>query len=142
MDLKTKKKTFDFDIAAIQKRVIANRKKPIKTLADLQQMLMLWWCRHYNKPYKCQEVLDYTLEELLFEYFDLKYYNDPEAMKKDENKTAERSEEDEEWIKGMAGEGYLSPDEQEAALQEAGHELEELPLEFMDDGGFSESFDD
>lgn len=112
------------DIKQIQLLVANEVKKAPKTLEDLERYLVNWWCRYYKKPYKCEEVKDYTLEELLYEYFDIFYRSSPEELDKFLNEESVDSSEDEDWLKKQMGGGYLSKKEQEKVLKEAAKDVE------------------
>jgi len=110
--------TLVISVATIQKKVAEEIKKPINTLEALEKFFASWWCRHYNKPYKCEEIGSYSLEELIYEYYDVNFRNNPEMLEqflKGEDKEAVK--EDEEWLKKMMGEKYLAPEEQEKVLK-------------------------
>ena len=101
-------------IEAIQDRVIGLIKKPVETSADLERFFASWWCRHYNKPYKCEEIKSYSLEELIYEYYDVNYRNNPSSM---EDHLKKDNEEDEAWLKNQMGEKYATKAEQDAELE-------------------------
>lgn len=120
-------------VEAIQNRVIALIKKPVNTVDDLERFFASWWCRHYNLPYKCDEIKQYTLEEIIYEYYDVQYRNNPAAMEEQLNKD---NEEDEEWLKNMMGQKYATKKDQESKLADqkdilrAIHEEKEETEEF------------
>lgn len=103
----------------IERKVALDIKRPIRTIEDLERFLAGWWCRHYNKPYKCTEITEYTFEELVYEYFDVLYRDNPEKLEKflSREETEEEDNSDEEWLKTVMGEGYMSKKEQEKALE-------------------------
>ncbi len=126
----------ELDVANIQRKVIKQIKKPLKTLDDIRSFLTRWWCRHYNKPYKNSEIENYTIEELLYEYFDIYYHTYPEEADKFlNNKTADKKvqEEDEKWLKEQLGDNYISPEEQEKMLKNVSKELKEKDKKFNPD---------
>jgi hypothetical protein len=97
----------------IRNRVIGLIQRPISTVEDLERFFASWWCRHYNKPYKCEEIKCYSLEELIYEYYDVNYRNNPDAIAQQDRKMAE---EDEEWLKKQMGDKYEAKAEQEVKL--------------------------
>jgi hypothetical protein len=105
-----------FDISAIQTKVIDNINKPLSTLDDLERYFRTWFCKHY----KCAEVDAYTLEELVWEYFDIYYRDNPDEKDKFLNRveTGELAEE-EKWLKEQMGKDYISIEEQEKLLSKA-----------------------
>jgi hypothetical protein len=109
-----------FDISAIQTKVIDNINKPLSTLDDLERYFRTWFCKHYGFPYKCAEVDAYTLEELVWEYFDIYYRDNPDEKDKFLNRveTGELAEE-EKWLKEQMGKDYISIEEQEKLLSKA-----------------------
>lgn len=66
---------------------------------ELLFSLRRWWCQYYKRPYKDPLLDSYTIEELMFEYFDITESNkDPEAKVSEEVESEDRdwaAEEDE-----------------------------------------------
>jgi hypothetical protein len=111
----------------IERIVSQSVKSKPKNLEELQRFLIGWWCRHYNKPYKNKEVLDYTFEELLFEFYEINYRQDPDKLKEAELETA--AKEDIEFERQMEleyGVKILSPEEQIANEKELNKHLPKL----------------
>lgn len=120
----------------VQLKVARGVVKPVKTLEDLQTFLAKWWCRYYKKPYKSVELDDYTLEELLYEYFDVYYHNNPEELQKFLHGESKEAEADEDWLKDMMnqeGAEYISKEQQEEMLQEMKDEIEAVSSKDPDD---------
>lgn len=71
------------------------------------QYLKIWWSNHYNRPLKDPILEQYTLEELMYEYYSIIEYNSP--SKNEENKDdqqddkieEEKRKENEEWAARM-----------------------------------------
>ena len=109
------------DVINIQKRVAKSIKQPLKNLEDIRSFLARWWCRYYKKPYKCTEIQEYTVEELLYEYFDIYYSTNPEELDKflNDDLDDETVKEDEDWVKEQMGDDYISIKDQEKALKDS-----------------------
>jgi hypothetical protein len=114
-------KTFTLDIEVIKRKVADSIKKPIKNLDDLERFFSIWFCLHYNLPYKSDELKKYTLEELIYEYYDVLFRTSSEELEKFLNGNAtdkeQEEKEDEEWLKQHMGKQYLSKEEQEKELK-------------------------
>lgn len=67
----------------------------------LFKYLMVWWCNYYKKPKKDPLLLEYTLEELLLEYFEQNLINDKKRLEELKREYIDKFIEmsDEEWIK-------------------------------------------
>lgn len=118
LEIKPKQSEFSFD--NLRKKVIANVQAPVKTVEDLERFLASWWCRRYNKPYRCIEVMAYTTEELIMEYLDVLYREHPEKMEvsEDDSKAKEQdAEQDEDWLQKQMGSKYISKEKQDADLK-------------------------
>lgn len=149
---KSQKNNFVFDVEEIQRKVANIIKKPLETLEDLEVFFKSWWCRHYNKPYKSQELQEYTLEELIYEYFDVFYRENPKELDKFLNKdpdddyaqmTPEEIEkEDEEWLKKQAGDDYIPLKEQEKLLTPHKDMLDDAVRQKKDSDSFKMNFED
>ena len=100
----------------VKTRVFESVNLKLETTGDLERTLANWWCRHYSKPYKCKEVLEYTLEELLVEFLELSYFENPDKFKKELGADGE-TDEDEDWLKEQMGEGYQSKKRQVEQLE-------------------------
>jgi hypothetical protein len=57
-------------IDAIKKLAAHNARAPLDSEEQLLLFLKSWWSRTYNRPLKDPILLDYTLEELLYEFYD------------------------------------------------------------------------
>ena len=128
------KEAAPFEIDTIQRKVAEEIRKPIRTIEELERFLCGWWCRHYNNPYKCAELKEYTFEELLYEWFDINYRSNPEALEKYLAKDVEEAgDEDEAWLKKKMGENYISRKTQNKALKEVKKELDENEMSVLFD---------
>jgi hypothetical protein len=54
---------------AIHEIVKKNVRSEIYTVKDLVLYLQYWWCKTYNRPLKDPLLKDYTVEELLYEFY-------------------------------------------------------------------------
>lgn len=69
--------------------------KDYLTYDELLFKLRRWWCQYYKRPYKDPLLDNYTLEELMFEYFDITHVAN---KKPEETKIAEKFDtEDRDW---------------------------------------------
>lgn len=118
---KKRKSSFDFD--SLKNKVIHRLESPIDDVADLERFLANWWCRHYSKPFKCREVLEYTLEELIIEYLEVAYHNDPNKLRPKGEPITKEDAEDEDWLKKMMGKHYTTRSEQEKELSKHKNEV-------------------
>ena len=126
----------EMDVQNIQTKIARAIRKPVKTPDELQRFLAKWWCRYYKKPYKCAELNNYTLEELLYEYFDIYYHNNPEELDKFLHGESEEGKADEGWLKKMMekeGGQYLTQDQQEDVLKDMKDEIEAAGKNSSDD---------
>lgn len=57
-------------IDAIKARAEKNARAELDTEEQLLLFLQSWWSRTYNRPLKDPLLLEYTLEELLYEFYD------------------------------------------------------------------------
>lgn len=131
------------DVHNVQLKIAREISKPVKTLDELQTFLAKWWCRYYKKPYKCAELDDYTLEELLYEYFDVYYHNNPEELSRFLHGESKAVEDDENWLKEMMekeGSNYISKEQQEEILQDMKEEIKSIGSRDPDELHFD--FDD
>lgn len=131
---KSKNKSFPLDLENIQRKVALGIKdKTVKTLGDLRLFLVRWWCNYYKKPYRSCETLkdldNYTLEELIIEYFDVFFRNNPKELEKflsgETKQVVEEAEEDEDWLKKQMGQEYVSVEEQEVVLKQFEQDIKE-----------------
>lgn len=61
----------DFDLVESVKKICAyNARAELNSEEQLLLFLQSWWSRTYNKPLKDPLLKDYTLEELLYEFYD------------------------------------------------------------------------
>lgn len=87
---------------------------------SLLKFLKRWWCNYYNKPYKDPLLEEYTLEELLLEYYEILFTKDEEAKKEAilEIDKIDNEEDDEEWLKEQMGDDYMTAEEMVGRLKE------------------------
>lgn len=108
-------KTFD----NIKRLALENVEREVTTVGEALEFLKKWWCRYYKRPYKDPLLQEYTIEELLLEFYENSFL-DNEKMK-DKFKTelilAQESEEDhEEWLKSQMGDAYQTEEEMAEAM--------------------------
>lgn len=61
----------DFDLIESVKKICSyNARAELDTEDQLLLFLQSWWSRTYNRPLKDPLLLNYTLEELLYEFYD------------------------------------------------------------------------
>lgn len=64
-----------FDVILLVENIKAlaaqNARASVTDDYQLWQFLKSWWSSHYNRPQKDPLLAEYTLEELLYEYFDI-----------------------------------------------------------------------
>lgn len=137
------KNNFAPNIEDFRKKVALDIKaEPGTTLESLEGFLVKWWCRYYNRPYKDPTLLEYTLEELLYEFFDLQLRKDEKLLNEvlgDGELSDEEEAEDEEWLKEMMGKNYMSQNQQEKALGGIREEIEAVGEDKEE--GFQHEFD-
>lgn len=137
---RTKKQLNTFEIENIQRKVALDIKEPVRTAEQLERFLVNWWCRHYNKPYKCKEVKEYTLEELIYEYYDINYRSNSEILEQYLSGETSETKEDEEWLKNMMGDGYMSKEKQEKQLHTMKEDIDAAVKEAKAEEEFSVKF--
>ena len=115
----------------LKQKVQAGIEEDTTSLEGLERFLRSWWCGHYNKPYKSPELLDYTLEELLWEFLSIRYRANPQLLQheKEEKEKAADAEEDESWLKQQMDTGYRTQAQQERELKANPEELEAIKSE-------------
>jgi hypothetical protein len=143
--LKKKNNTTDLDLSIFRTRVAKEIQLGAgETLETLEKFLIQWWCRHYKRPYKDPLIQTYTLEELIFEFFDVQLRDNPEQLNEAlgiEEELEKTDEEDEGWLKDMMGSGYASKGDQEKALGKSDGLKQKIgPLKEFEDGP-EEEFD-
>jgi len=104
--------TFSRD-AAVKAIALVNIQTEPKTLSELAVWLKRWWCRHYTRPYKDPLLETYTLEELLLEYYETHFLDDPKAREAAEAEIRNDiyADDDEEWLREVMGDKYQSKEE-------------------------------
>jgi hypothetical protein len=81
-------------VSAIEKIAAYNARASLDSEEQLVLYLQSWWSRLYNRPLKDPLLLEYSLEELLYEYFDRK---EREKAKEEElKKISDKMEDDKE----------------------------------------------
>ena len=83
-------------LEAIQKIVARNARSDLSTDHDRLLYLQSWWSRTYNRPLKDPLLLSYTLEELLYEFYDRieREKAEKERLEKEQDKIEEKKEQD------------------------------------------------
>lgn len=106
-------------IDGIKKLAAYNARAPLDTEEQLLLFLQSWWSRTYNKPLKDPLLLAYTLEELLYEFYDRieRIKAEQERLEQEDVKIEENKEKaDLDWAEKMERE------EQEAEMRKSGAE--------------------
>jgi len=109
-------------IDQIHKLAAYNARADLDTDEKLLLFLQSWWSRTYNRPLKDPILLSYTLEELLYEFYDRieRSKAEDERIEQDSVKIEEdKSKSDEDWAEKMERE------EREAALRGEAKKSEE-----------------
>lgn len=109
-------------IDAVKKLAAHNARADLDTEEQLLLFLQSWWSRTYNRPLKDPLLLSYTLEELLYEFYDR-----IERQKAEEERLERESDKIEE-AKDKAAEDWaekMEREEREAELRAQAAELEE-----------------
>lgn len=96
-------------------RVYQAAERSVEDEESLTRFLRSWWCQRYSKPFKDPMLLDYSVEELLWEYLETNYRADPVAAK-EAKEAVKRTEEDEDWLKKQMGDSYQDLEAQEKTL--------------------------
>lgn len=96
---------------AIKRNALQNILSDLNGAGEPIQALRRWWCRRYNRPYKDPLFDSYTFEELLLEYYENLFLDDPEERKKAAGELLYDPEEEEAWLKEQMGKDYMSQDE-------------------------------
>jgi hypothetical protein len=108
-------------IDAIRDRAAKNARAPLDTEEQLLLFLQSWWSRTYNRPLKDPLLLSYTLEELLYEFYDRieRIKAEDERLEQESVKIEEaKDKEAEDWAERMERE------EREAELREQASKAE------------------
>lgn len=89
------------------KRIAHNNvNKKVETLDDLQEYLIRWWSLKYNLPSNHPLLLNKTLEELIIDFFEDDFKENPQKMKEFELKEKGQYVDDEEWFKKQMEDEY------------------------------------
>lgn len=130
----------------IEDLVDGSRRQPLEGSDELLSSLRRWWCRHYARPYKDPMLLDYSLEELWFEYLDVTY-DERQARKEAEQKAglSAPTQDDYDWASKMEEEDEDLPKLENEAGTSVPAEVEEesgsLHPDTIEDGAeFSTDF--
>lgn len=102
-------------IEQIKKIAAYNARAPLDTEEHLLLFLQSWWSRLYNRPLKDPLLLEYSLEELVYEFYDRieRTKADQERLEQDDVKMEEdKDKANEDWAEKMERE------EREATLRE------------------------
>lgn len=106
--LETESNALRLSFDNLKAKVIDHIIRPVKTEADMLRFLRAWWCRTYSRPYKDPLLLEYTFEDLLVEYLDVHYRNDPKALAKETPEGKEKLKSDEKWAERMMREATVT----------------------------------
>lgn len=108
-------------IDAVRRLAAYNARAELDSEEQLLLFLQSWWSRTYNRPLKDPLLLSYTLEELLYEFYDRieRQKAQEESLEQESDKIEEAKEKaDADWAEKMERE------EREAELREQAAELE------------------
>jgi hypothetical protein len=109
-------------VESIRLRAARNARSPLDTEEQLLLFLQSWWSRTYNRPLKDPILLSYTLEELLYEFYDKsERIKAQEEQANQENDKIEESKEKEalDWAEKMEREEMEAEMRKEAESQQA-----------------------
>lgn len=110
-------------IDAIQKLAAHNARADLDTDEKLLLFLQSWWSRTYNRPLKDPVLMSYSIEELLYEFYDRieRSKAEQERLEQDSVKIEEdKDKAAEDWAEKMERE------EREAAIREEARQVEQL----------------
>lgn len=99
-------------IEAIRKKVIDDLDDKIDVVDDLWFYLARWWCKYYNRPFRDELLLSYSIEELLYEFFAVYYSQNADKIDEARAETERdkaAADSDEEWIKRVCEEHGVKP---------------------------------
>lgn len=105
-------------IEAVKRLASHNARAPLETEELLLLFLQSWWSRTYNRPLKDPLLLQYTLEELLYEFYDRieRQKAQDESLEQDDVKIEEaKDKEAEDWAEKMEREELEAEMRAEAA---------------------------
>lgn len=109
---------------------------------SLFRFLRNWWCSYYNRPYKDPILLTYSLEELVYEFFDIierKKAKEEEAKAESDKIELGKEQENSDWADRMEAEEareLASLKHSEEKVSEAvSNIIEQGKQEFGDDFG-------
>lgn len=71
--------------------------KPTSSEDALLRQLKRWWCLKYNRPFKDPLLLDYTLDELVYEYLSY-FYSEPENDPNHQEEVKANQDQDDAWV--------------------------------------------
>lgn len=103
-DGSTSRSSSDTIVDQIKKLAAYNARAPLDTEEQLQLFLQSWWSRTYNKPLKDPILLTYTLEELIYEFYDRieRTKADHERLEQDDVRIeVDKEKADEDWAEKM-----------------------------------------
>jgi hypothetical protein len=97
----------------IKRIALQNIDADVKDEESLIAFLKRWWSRYYNRPRKDPLLLEYSVEELLLEFFENVYLDDETERHKvkSEMLLKESGEDFEEQLKEELGDAYQTPEE-------------------------------
>lgn len=102
----------------LKKLALNNVLEVMEGKGDLLRFLHRWWCRHYKRPYKDPLFGEYTIEELLLEFYENLFVdNESERIQANIDITEANEEEEEAFLKKIMGDQYQTKEEMTAALK-------------------------
>jgi len=111
-------------VEAVKRVAAYNARASLDNEEQLTLFLQSWWSRTYNRPLKDPVLLEYTLEELLYEFYDRieRQKAQDEALEQEGDKIEEaKDKEAEDWAEKMERE------EREAEMRREATKSEEKP---------------
>jgi hypothetical protein len=130
--LPSKDNSLELSFDNLKARVIKGITKPVRTEPDMVRYLRSWFCRHYNRPYKDPLLEQYTLEELLSEYLDVYYRNNPKALEAETEEGKKSAKADDKWLEKMMEQAQSEEEPVDDRAAKRKRFLERLKTESID----------
>jgi hypothetical protein len=132
-----KESTLDI-VSAIKQIAYNHAREPLNTEKNLLRWLRTWWCSTYNRPLKDPILKEYTIEELLYEfYIRIERQKVDEERKEEADKIEEDTikQEDVDWAEQMEKEDMLEQERRmkQKEIEEEIRRRKEEDEEFGDD---------